>query len=339
MRVRIAVVALLAALPAIALAGCSGGGGGKAPDPTQDVDFGDLDLQATKTTGVIRGVVVDVAVRPVADVTVELRGGNATQQATSKADGAFGFDSLPPGDYFLTANKPGYIGSQQSTQVVAGLAEPPIVKILLEADPTTQPYVEVDVFAGFIECSVRPMILALQCGATDVDVVHAEYPLARPPEFIQSEMIWASTQAAGDELSLSIRCLPGDTDPAEKCPEGQRGIARSEGKSPQVARINRTLIDQWALGVNPLVIDLFAFGRSDLDAYNESTVDGAQQPVTGKPCMDWSGVIFPPGTCVRMTGPGLILNQKVDVYTHIFYGYKPPEGWQFSVDGDPPAPE
>ncbi|MEA3165369.1 MAG: hypothetical protein QOJ26_213, partial [Thermoplasmata archaeon] len=26
------------------------------------------------------------------------------------------------------------------------------------------------------------------------------------------------------------------------------------------------------------------------------------------------------------------------VYTHIFYGYAPPEAWQFSVDGDPPAP-
>lgn len=334
------VVLLLAALPAVALAGCAGGGGDGdgAADPAKDVDFGDLDLQATDTTGIIRGVVVDLAVRPVAGVAVELRGAGEPTRTTSNAEGAFGFDALPPGDYFLTASKPGYIEAQQSTQVVAGVEEPPIVKILIEADPTTQPYVEAYVFAGFIECSVRGMVIAYQCGVTDVDVVHEEYELAMAPESIVSEMIWASTQAAGDELSLSIRCLPGDSDPAEKCPEGQRGIVRSEGKSPQVARINRTLAEQWALGVNPLIIDLFAFGRSDLDAYNESTVDEAQKPVTGEDCLDWNGVVFPDGTCVRATGPGLILNQKVDVYTHVFYGYAPPEDWQFSVDGDPPAP-
>lgn len=332
------LVSLLAALPALALAGCAGGDGGEAADPAKDVDFGELELEATDTTGIIRGLVVDMAVRPVANATIELRGAAEPLRTTSNEEGAFGFGALPPGDYFLTASKPGYIEAQQSTVVVAGVAEPPIVKILLEADPTTQPYVEVNLFAGFIECSVRPMFIAYQCGATDVDVVHAEYPLAQTPEFIVSEMIWASTQAAGDELSLSIRCLPGDSDPAEMCPEGQRGIVRSEGKSPQVARINRTLAEQWALGVNPLIIDLFAFGRSDLDFYNETTVDEAQEPVTNEPCMDWNGVVFPDGTCVRATGPGLILNQKVDVYTHIFYGYAPPETWQFSVDGDPPPP-
>jgi hypothetical protein len=334
MRVLLALAA--SGLLSLTLAGCTGGGGAAEPTPT--VDFTDLDLQATETTGVIRGIVVDTAVRPVPDVSIELRGADQTRTTKSNADGAFGFEALPPGDYFLTANRTGFIQAQSSTQVVAGVAEPPIVKILLEADPTQQPYVEVHLFSGFIECSVRPMILALQCGVTDVDVVHEEYPLAQPPGFIVSEMIWESTQAAGDELSLSIRCLPGDSDPAEKCPEGQRGIARSEGKSPQVARINQTLIEQWALGTNPLIIDLFAYGRTDLDFYNETTVDEAQRPVTGKPCLDWSGVLFPAGTCVRMTGPGLILNQRVEVYTHIFYGHQPPLEWQFSIDGDPPSP-
>jgi hypothetical protein len=325
-----------AALVSMAMAGCAGGGKGAEAPP--DVDFTDLDLEATATTGIIRGVVVDTAVRPVADATIALRGAAEPRTTASNAEGAFGFDALPPGDYFLVANRTGYIEAQSSTQVVAGLAEPPIVKILLEADPTQQPYVEVNLMQGFIECSVRPMVIAYQCGVTDVDVVHAEYPLAQTPEFIVSEMVWESTQAAGDELSLSIRCLPGDSDPAEKCPEGQRGIARSEGTSPQVARINRTLAEEWALGTNPLIIDLFAFGRSDLDAYNETTVDEAQKPVTGEDCLDWNGVVFPDGTCVRATGPGLIVNQRVDVYTHIFYGYAPPLDWQFSVDGDPPPP-
>jgi hypothetical protein len=156
-------------------------------------------------------------------------------------------------------------------------------------------------------------------------------------------MIWESTQAAGDELSLAIRCLSGSgSDPAGRCPDGQLTIVRSEGKSPRVAQINQTLINNWTLGPagDPLEISLFAFGRSDLDFYNESTVDGAQKPVTGHECNEWpdQGILFGPHTCMRATGPGVILNQKVDVYTHVFYGYQPPADWRFVVDGAPPPP-
>jgi hypothetical protein len=84
---------------------------------------------------------------------------------------------------------------------------------------------------------------------------------------------------------------------------------------------------------------LFAFGRSDLDFYNETTVDNAQRPITGKPCLDWSGVIFPAGTCVRATGPGLIINQKVDAYTNSFFGFLPPPDWAFIRNGLPEVPK
>lgn len=325
-------------MTALALAGCAGDGGEEKPA----VDFSGLGLEATEETGILRGVVVDVAVRPLSGVRITATGpGGAAAEATTNEGGLFGLDGLAPCDWFITANKSGYVETQQSAAVVAGVVEPPTVKILLRADPSTLPFFELFKLEGFIQCSVRPGFLSLQCGVTEEDVVHAEYDLARAPAYIQSEMIWESTQAAGDELSLSIRCLPGDSDPAERCPEGQRTIARAEGKSPQVARINATHALNWTLGGpggNPLIVDLFAYGRSDLDMYDEETVDGAQEPVTGKPCLDWSGTLFPPGTCIRITGPGLIINQKVDVFSHSFYGYTPPEAWQFSVDGAPPAP-
>lgn len=335
MRPALAHLASLA-LAASLLAGCAGGDGGAEPE----ADFGDLGLQATETTGVLRGVVVDAAVRPVAGVRITATGpGGAAVETVSTATGTFGLDGLAPGDWFVVANKSGYVQTQQSATVVAGVAEPPIVKILLEADPSTAPYVTAFRLEGFIQCSIRPMILAQQCGVTDEDVVNVNYEMDRAPHWIQSEMVWESTQAFGDELSLSIRCLPGDTDPSEKCPEGQRNIIRPEGRSPLVARINDTLIATWALGdTNPLSISIFAYGRSDLDMYNESQVDEAQEPYTGNPCLDWSGVIFPPGTCVRMTGPGFMVNQRFDVYSHVFYGYLPPETWQFSADGAPPPP-
>lgn len=333
----------VALLAGVALAGCSGGGAG---DGQPEADFSDLGLEATATTGVLRGVVVDTAIRPVPGVALVVTGADAMVRRTeSNAEGLFGLDDLPPGDYFIVANRSGYIQTQSSASVVAGVAEPPIVKVLMQADPATLPFFEAYVMEGFIQCSVRPMFLGLQCGVTEEDVVRAIYPFARPPEHVQSEMVWQSTQAFGDELSLAIRCFPGEAmgfelDRAGKCPEGQRTIVRAEGKSPQVARINRTHAETWGLGPdgNPLIIDLFAFGRSDLDFYDEETVDNAQEPVTGKPCVDWMGTLFPPGTCVRLTGPGFIINQRVNVYTHFFYGYAPPEAWQFSVDQAVPPP-
>lgn len=322
---------IVATLAAVVLAGCADNGPKKADD-TFEPAFDELDLKATDSTGVLRGVVIDEAIRPIADVVVAVVGQKNGGAMTTAADGAFGFDGLEPGTYFITASKFGYGSVQSSGEVVAGVAEPALIKVLMVPDPNSGPRIQAEHLEGFIQCSVRPMILGLQCGVTGEDEVNARYEMSAIPDWIQSEMIWKSTQAAGDELSLAIRCLSN----SERCPAGQLTIARSEGKSPQIATINRTHAELWALGApdgDPLDISLFAFGRSDLDFYDEETVDDAQEPVTGKPCLDWSGVIFPAGTCVRMTGPGVIINQKVDVYTHMFYGFTPDEGWYFIADG------
>lgn len=316
------------------LAGCAAAPSGADETGFEDLDFGDA--AATATTGLIRGVAIDDAIRPIANVLVNITG--TTQSATTGDNGTFVFTGLEPGTYFLQASKPGFSSLQTSTEVVAGINEPPIVKVLLIADPSTAPRAVLYHLDGFIECSVRPMILAQQCGLSSSDVVNAEYELEAIPDWIQSEMVWTSTQAAGDELSLSIRCLV----QSERCPDGQRTIVRSEGKSPQIGTINRTVAEFWALGApdgDPLSLSIFAFGRSDLDVYDEDVVDGAQQGVTGNPCLDWSGVVFPAGTCIRMTGPGAIINQKVDVYTYVFYGFLPEEGWTFGANGPPTPPK
>lgn len=327
---RLLVLAVLTA----ALAGCTDN---KAPSAEPEANFEDLGLQASDTTGILRGVVIDEAIRPIADVRITITTGTFNRSMDTKADGLFGFDGLQPGDYFVTASKAGFTTMQSSGQVVAGVKEPTAIKIQLTADPSTAPYIQSQHLNGFITCSVRGMIIAYQCGVGAEDVVNDEYDLTAIPEWIQSEMTWQSTQATGDELSLSIRCLVNSA----RCPDGQLTIVRSEGKSPQIATINRTVAEFWALGApdgDPLSISIFAFGRSDLDVYDEETVDSTQEPITGKPCLDWSGVIFPAGTCIRATGPGLIINQKVDVYTHIFYGFLPIEGWTFGEDGEHPLP-
>lgn len=77
----------------VPLAGCSQGG---SPDEA-DVNLPDLGLEATATTGLIRGVVVDEAIRPIEGAKISLQAGSASQETTTTPEGAFGFDGLEPG--------------------------------------------------------------------------------------------------------------------------------------------------------------------------------------------------------------------------------------------------
>lgn len=335
-------IALL--LASLVLAGCSDA---KNATPEPEADFEDFGLEASDTTGILRGVVIDEAIRPIAGVQIVLIGPDTNRTMLTREDGLFGFDGLAPGDYFVSASKLGFTAIQSSGRVQAGVKEPSPIKIQLTADPSTRPYVQLYHLDAFMTCSARPMFIGIQCGfGQSNNVVNSEEELTGRPLWIQSEMTWQSTQAIGDELSLAIRCHPGDNDPAGKCPDGVAGIVRSEGTSPQVAIINQTLADFWALGGeggNPLIINLFAFGRSDLDVWDEKTIDDAQKPATGNDCMQW-GLVgqvafgFDPASCMRLTGPGFVYNQKIDVYTNVFYGFAPVEGWMFLTDGEHPVP-
>ena len=329
------------ALPALAagvllasvLAGCASGG---KDDPATDVDFTGLDLQATDTTGIIRGIVVDSAVRPVAGVTVTLRGSPPQQAVTTEA-GTFGFDALKPGDYFLVANRTGYIEAQASTQVVAGVAEPPIVKILLDLDPALVPYVSAFVFEGFIDCSFRAIVIGhatcSQAG-TPNDIFAQSYTPEGTPDWWQSELVWQSTQAFGSDLSLDVSCLSGDP-----CPNGQVLINRSEGASPRHITINRTMAEAFMLGTGQDVdIRIFAFGRSDTDVVDDEQVNQQLNSTSGGAveCVEWPAIF---ASCMRFGGIGIIIQQRFTVYSHEFHGYTPPPAWVFSVDGAPPPPQ
>lgn len=138
---------LLAAL----LAGCAGGGGG-ADEPTAG-DFDDLGLEATSTTGILIGVVVDQAIRPVPDVDITVTkpdGGELTDK--TDASGRFAFSALPPGGYVVKARHPQFTPQQASTVVEAGVAEPPVLRILMERLFSQAPFTELIKFDGYIAC-------------------------------------------------------------------------------------------------------------------------------------------------------------------------------------------
>lgn len=336
MRPSAPLLALL--LVAVALAGCAGDSGG----PTDDEDvFDDLDVSATEDTGIIRGIVVDPTVVPVPDVTVTLQG--SEQTTTTNAEGAFVFSDLEPGTYFLTADKVGFTPTQSSVSVVAGVDRPPIVKVQLIPDPTENPYLSSMQFDGFIACSVRGAVIGIALCSVVAgfgDEFNVDYTLDRVPDWVQSEAVWDSTQVLGDEMSLSLTCLDGETG----CPDGQYEIAQGEGPSPQVAFFGREDAETYGRGAGEdLHVRLFAFGNSNTDVFDEPTMYGlynstVPQPVrdvTGDECPMWP--VFFDG-CMRATGVGVMLDQEFTVYTNVFYGFTPDDGWLFIEYGSHPAP-
>src|SRR5688572_6819746 len=194
-------------LVAALLAGCSSPPS-DGPEPAEPADFEELDLVATSTTGVIRGVVVDVAIRPVANASITLTPGDQTTRST--ATGTFGFESLEPGTYFLKVEKIGYNSTQTSTEVAAGVAEPEIVKVLLTSVPGTQPYVEVLTFTAFITCGVAVVVSSVGCntypplGEALGDSVYFPVEFTAMPMWTQGELVWDQTQAAGGQAIWQI---------------------------------------------------------------------------------------------------------------------------------------
>ena len=301
-------VALLLAIPllATALAGYCFAGASQ-PTPSSGADFSALDLQATSTTGVIRGVVVDAAIRPLANATVEVSPGAGSTRTT--AGGAFGFDGLDPGTYFLKVHKAGFQATQASTEVVAGVAEPPLVRIQLVADPVTTPYVDAFHFQGFLTFGAA--VFATSIGTTIFGPVADSIGdqsiwvlnFTTLPMWAQGELVWEQTQPLGGEFIWEMT----DT--------------------------SNTHYGHRETTVSPA---LAYWDTETLEKHNKTTLDpkaGIAYRFFGGPhplCRDPLNATF---------GCGVTVQQRADVYIHNFYNFVPPEGWRFTRDGDPVVPQ
>ncbi|HJQ93961.1 MAG TPA: carboxypeptidase-like regulatory domain-containing protein, partial [Candidatus Thermoplasmatota archaeon] len=218
---RTLLAAALAVLPL--LAGCSSGDGGPA-EP----------IEATATTGILKGVVVDEAIRPLLGVriTVPMADGT-TLNSTTAADGAFAFGDLPPGGYVVQARKLGYLDAALAANVTAGEAEPAGLRLQMLADVLNAPFVEQFQFSGFLQCSFTAFVARVAaCNPSEaaqplcntpapvctgpIDNVTADEFMAvhsvsrQTVRFLQSELVWE----AGSQLSSSLKALPGSRDPA-----------------------------------------------------------------------------------------------------------------------------
>jgi len=309
-------VALAFPLLMAGLAGCSG----QAGQPVASGEFSAApQLQATATTGVIRGVVVDEAIRPLANATVTARGPDGSNRtAFTNPDGFFGFSDLKPGTWFVNARKLAHTEAQQAVEVVAGVDSPNVVKMQLTTVASQLPFVNSFKIDAFVQCIVPganvctildlyPCALLGYCNnvTQDTSYVLFYYPLValqRTPDFYQAELVWESTQAVSSWLNLRYSAH----EPADGAGLDARQ-AGARGPSPLIMPINATMGKDWDLGTK-------------------------------------KGVAYEVFGCVEEITPyisgcaGFVVNQRVTYYINAFYGYVPPDGWSLAKEGSVPPP-
>lgn len=312
-----------AALLGALLAGCTGpadGAGAEGPD------FSGLGLDATATTGLIRGIVVDDAIRPVAGANITLTPGDLTARTT--ANGTFGFDGLAPGTYFVAGERFGYTAAQSSVEVVAGVAEPPIVRVLVSLVPGLQPYVEALSYNGFMQLGAAIGITSVGTttlqGTVGEDTTIWTINYTQVPQWAQGELMWTHNQPAGGMLIWEM--VVGGTNEWK----GYRETA----VSPALAYWNTTVLQAEAENVTDNGIAYRYFGGAH-PALAPHDAGGPFPPADQCPTIP-TVVLGNRNPC--RFGFGLTTQQSADAFIHSFFNFAPPAGWRFTVDGQPEVP-
>lgn len=283
---------------AAALAGCA--------DPAATAGAGG-DGARPGATGVLAGVVVDPALRPLADANVSVLGpgGDPSGQATD-ANGTFRFTGLAAGTYAVEASLPRHLSAHAVAQVVADDAFPPLVQLVLEVQEDELPFVVQIAWEGYIGCAFTFGNLCSAPGQAGYDVIgdqsahlfFDEYvSIGRVPTLIQGEAVWQATTPTSEEL----KPIYGWSEPGVWAQFGYLGTFFAESQaSPTFDRVPYEMAVEAGIGTeNGLVVEFYSGGD------------------TSSPT-------------------GLTVNQPVKLFLHNFYGYLPPDGWRFALDGAPP---
>lgn len=283
---------------AIILAGCSSA----PPEPVAEAPDA---LMATETTGLLRCVVVDEAINPIAGAMVIIAG-----QITHTADdGLCGADGLEPGPLDIHVSKRGHSTAMLTIVVEAGQADPEPIRIVLPVDPETMPYTQSFKHDAHIACSSTWLSACghpALAGQTS-DTSRVRMTLDDIPFRLAVEAIWTSTQPLGDDLLMVV----GSGEPnANNAYEGRRG--------PSPLGVTYGPLDGYKMALDQQDLHVRLFASEALG--------------TGRPCTPPTVYNY----CAN--GVGVVIQQDVEVFVHAFHNWAPPQNWRFSVDGAPSPP-
>lgn len=269
----------------VGLAGCAADSGPETLDDAPDA------LR-------VEGVVVDAAIVPIANASIEILGSNATLHTDGNGQYAF---AAVAGTYALRISKEGFLAAEVTVVVPANATAPVQIKTQLERVAIQEPFSNVLKWDGVIQCAARYSLNALAaCGLVYEtadgaglggplepvrDDAEENYPeIDTPPSLVQSEMVWDSTQALGSGLRLMY------TDPHRG---GADNYAIDAGPSPLMVRADNGTLMFKHLEDEGLLIRVF------------------------------------PGEA-EGTGFGVTLAQDFSVFTSLYYNYAPPDDWRFT---------
>ncbi|MEA3136405.1 MAG: Carboxypeptidase regulatory-like domain [Thermoplasmata archaeon] len=282
---------------AVVLAGCTTKDDSKANDQQLEDLFETATVGSGK--GLIRGIVVDPALTPVADATVTLVN---TADKTTDENGLFLFADVEPGTYFLQVAKAGWTSVQQSVDVQADIADPPIVKVAITRVPGSEPRAETLSQDGYISCSIGTYVNFIDCATIEEQHSRVYFPITGEPSWVQTELTWESTQATGEWLYVV---------------NGVCGCGENE-----VPDVGPDRFDETNNAVSPYVT-------------HADTAFLADHREAGMVVLDASASGPEPETT---NGSGIALNQRFTAYATFFYNLEPMEGWTFVGDGPYPVP-
>jgi Carboxypeptidase regulatory-like domain len=307
---RAAPVLVLAAMALALLAGCAG------KETPAAATTGPV-----ATTGSVRGVVVDAAVRPLGGVVVTLRANDRSTLVNTTTSGLFRFDNVPAGSQVIKAHLKGYLDVQVPVQVEAGVVEPLETKVTLTGDPSyVKPYIAPFKFKGIMQCSAvvnapqpagRAAIAAcdLPSQTTGVPLTQETFTIvhtldAGRPRFVQSELVWQANGPFANQLLLYMdqkNHTATASVGAGGASTGYIELEHAAGPSPVVVHVAGADVNRLGMGYD-LQLRVFAW---------------YQDPVPA----------------------GAVFQQDFVVYSNVFYGFSPPAGWTFSKDSTlPPVP-
>ncbi|MEA3142798.1 MAG: Carboxypeptidase regulatory-like domain [Thermoplasmata archaeon] len=334
-------VLLCALLAGLALAGCSGKAtdaptGGSIPDPGE--------VQATDTTGGVRGVVVDQAIRPIKAAHVSVGSASLSKNVTTDASGTFVVNGLPAGTYIVKGTHPLYSTVQQAVEVQAGVKNPAPIKLQLTQKVSDRPYMTTLLFKGFVVCSVGAAFTASEeCGegvglpcqppAPEPPFCHrfggqgdnhVQYDFGVDGPYVRSiviEQAWKPTSDATGKFYTVAPATNWTCDPS--C--GGNQIADMAGASPLLSRIE--VVQGVALSHAPIV-------RASGTTWNNETVT-ANTKFSTFTWPQWGGCgaisnIPNNPTCAGQAN--LATNQEFKLFISSFYFLPAPDGWSL-VDG------
>lgn len=302
------------AVLALLVAGCSGSPAAQAD--AESAAFDDLGVSASATTGILLGVVVDEAIRPLPDVTISLTGPAATSlQGTTDAAGRFAFGNLEPGTYFVTAQHFLFEAAQTTIEVQAGDDNPRVNRIQLTRLFSQQPFHETLKAEGFIQCgySISGVMSSLclndythfvgpytcpQCEHI-LDRRSADFEVGPGWQTMVFEMTWEPTQqATSDQMRLTISHFP------------------------------RSASHWYCSGIDSSPILL----RMDVGvACEDQQSEPELVPPEGLPNMHLFAA-----TAATDQPVSAVWSQSFNVYMNFFYYGSPPAEWSFVAGDEPP---